>query len=109
MDYSKFQIVEDMSEVTHIFRKIFDGGKSFGSDEAKMGFFHGNMLCAKVEGNSIIFALPFNGPMVMLKDILTSSHYNKTDSILVDCTINEDNTELTATFYSKEFKLFTDF
>jgi hypothetical protein len=47
--------------------------------------------------------------MAMLKDRLEHSHYNKTDSIMVTCEINDDNTELVATFYSKEFKLFKDF
>lgn len=109
MDYSKFQPIEDMSEVTHIFKKIFDDRKTFGTDTAKMGFFHDQVLAAKVEGNQIIFALPFNGPMMMLREILEKSHYNKTDSIMVTCDINDDNTQLTATFYSKEFKLFMDF
>ena len=108
MDYSQFQPIEDMSEVTHIFKKIFDGKKSYGTDTAKMGFFHEQVLAAKVEGNQIIFALPFNGPMMLLKDILEKTHYNKTDSVMVQTEVNDDNTELVATFYSKEFKLFTD-
>ena len=108
MDYNQFQPIEDMSEVTHIFKKIFDGRKSYGTDTAKMGFFHDQVLAAKVEGNQIIFALPFNGPMNMLRELLTTTHYNKTDSIMVTCDVNDDNTQLTATFYSKEFKLFTD-
>lgn len=108
MDYNNFQPVEDMDEVTHVFKKIFDGKKTFGTDTAKMGFFHDQVLAAKVEGNQILFALPFNGPMVMLKDLLEHTHYNKTNSIMVVCDINDDNTQLTATFYSKEFKLFTD-
>jgi len=108
MDYNQFQPIEDMSEVTHIFKKIFDGKKAFGTDTAKMGFFHDQVLAAKVDGNQIVFALPFNGPMMMLRDLLESAHYNKTDSIMVTCEVNDDNTLLTATFYSKEFKLFTD-
>ncbi|MCR5270582.1 MAG: hypothetical protein K6D91_06145 [Prevotella sp.] len=108
MDYNQFQIVEDMSEVTHIFKKVFDGGKSYGTDTAKMGFFHGQMMAAKVEGNTIVFALPFNGPISMLQDLLTNTHYNKTNSIMVTCEVNDDNTELVATFYSKEFKLFSE-
>lgn len=108
MDYSKFQPIEDMSEVTHVFKKIFDGKKSYGTDNAKMGFFHDQVLAAKVAGNQIIFALPFNGPLAMLRDILEHTHYNKTDSIMVQCDINDDNTILTATFYSKEYKLFFD-
>ena len=109
MDYNQFQPVEDMSEVTHIFKQIFDGKKSFGTDTAKMGFFHEQMMAAKVEGNQIIFALPFNGPMLKLREILEKAHYNKTDSIMVTCDVNDDNTILTATFYSKEYKLFMDF
>lgn len=109
MDYSNFQPVEDMSEVTHVFKKIFDGKKTFGTDTAKMGFFHDQVLAAKVEGNQILFALPFNGAVKMLQDILMNTHYNKTNSIMVKCDINDDNTLLTATFYSKEFKLFMDF
>ena len=108
MDYSQFQPVEDMNEVTHVFKRIFDGRKTFGTDTAKLGFFHDQVLAAKVEGNQIFFALPFNGPMLMLRDILEHTHYNKTDSIMVTCSVNDDNTILTATFYSKEFKLFPD-
>ena len=108
MNYNQFQPVENMDEVTHVFKKIFDGKKTYGTDTAKMGFFHEQVLAAKVEGNQIIFALPFNGPMMMLKDILEHTHYTKTDSIMVKCEINDDNTELVATFYSKEFKLFQD-
>jgi len=109
MDYSQFQPVENMDEVTHVFKKIFDGGKSYGTDTAKMGFFQGQMLAAKVDGNQILFALPFNGPIAMLMGFLERNHYNKTNSIMVKCDINDDNTMLTATFYSKEFKLFQDF
>ena len=108
MDYSQFQPIEDMSEVTHIFKKIFDGKKSYGTDTAKMGFFHDQVLAAKVEGNQIIFALPFNGPISLLREILEKSHYNKTNSIMVTFDVNDDNTILTATFYSKEYKLFMD-
>ncbi|MBR1447847.1 MAG: hypothetical protein IJ588_03745 [Prevotella sp.] len=109
MDYNQFQPVENMDEVTHVFKQIFDGRKMYGTDTSKMGFFHDAILAAKVDGNQIIFALPFNGPMTMLRDILEHTHYNKTDSIMVRCDINDDNTELVATFYSKEFKLFMDF
>ena len=108
MDYNQFQPIEDMSEVTHIFKKIFDGKKSYGTDTAKMGFFHDQVLAAKVEGNQIVFALPFNGPMMMLREVLEKAHYNKTNSIMVVCDVNDDNTLLTATFFSKEFKLFRD-
>lgn len=108
MDYKLFQPIEDMSEVTPIFKKIFDNGKSFGTENARMGFYRGFVLAAKVEGNRIYFALPFLGPMAMLADFLNHAHYNKTNSIMVVCEANEDNTILTATFYSKEFKLFKD-
>lgn len=108
MDYSQFQPIENMEEVTHVFKKIFDGKKSYGTDTAKMGFFHDAMLAAKVDGNQIIFALPFNGPMMLLKELLETTHYNKTNSIMVTCEVNDDNTQLTATFYSKEFKLFQE-
>jgi hypothetical protein len=108
MDYNQFQPIEDMSEVTHVFKSIFDGKKSFGTDTAKMGFFHDCMLAAKVESNQIHFALPFNGPMLLLRGILENTHYNKTNSIFVKCDVNDDNTLLTATFYSKEYKLFMD-
>lgn len=109
MDYSQFQPVENMGEVTHVFKQIFDGKKMYGTDDVKMGFFHDSPMIAKVEGNQISFALPFNGPMTLLREILENTHYNKTDSIMCDCVVNEDNTILTATFYSKEFKLFQDF
>jgi hypothetical protein len=66
------------------------------------------VLAAKVEGNQILFALPFNGPISLLREILEKTHYTKTDSIMVTCDVNDDNTILTATFYSKEFKLFQD-
>jgi len=108
MDYSMFQPVENMGEVTHIFKKIFDGGKTFGTDSCKMGFYNDSPMVAKVDGNTIEFALPFNGALSLLQELLTKTHYNKTDSIMVKCDINDDNTMLTATFYSKEFKLFAD-
>jgi hypothetical protein len=97
-----------MDEVTHVFKKIFDGKKSHGTDTEKMGFFHDQVLVAKVEGNQILFALPFNGPITLLREILEKTNYNKTNSIMVVCDINDDNTMLTATFYTKEFKLFKD-
>lgn len=108
MDYNDFQPIEDMNEVVPIFKKIFDNGKSYGSDEVKMGFYKDSPMIAKVTGNSIEFALPFNGAFSMLKEFLTHTHFNKTDSIMCDCETNDDNTLLTATFYSKEFKLFKD-
>ncbi len=108
MDYSQFQPVEDMNEVVHIFKKIFDGGKSYGTDTIKLGFYKESPMTAKVDGNQIFFALPFNGAIGMLRKFLEETHYNKTDSIMVACEVNDDNTMLTATFYSKEFKLFMD-
>ena len=109
MDYNQFQPVENMDEVTHVFKKIFDGGKSYGSDTIRMGFYKEFVMTAKVEGNVIYFAMPYHGPMAMLAEFLTKTHYNKTNSIFVVCEANDDNTMLTATFYSKEFKLFQDF
>lgn len=109
MDYSRFQIVENMSEVTHIFKKIFDGGKSYGTEDTQMGFYQGAPMTAKVKDNKIFFALPFNGAIGMLNEFLTSTHYNKTNSIVADTDINDDNTLLVATFYTTELKLFADF
>jgi len=108
MDYNQFQPVEDMNEVVHIFKKIFDGGKSYGTETTRMGFYKDFVLTAKIEGNVIYFAMPYNGPMAMLSEFLTKTNYNKTNSIFVNCAVNDDNTMLTATFYSKEFKLFQD-
>jgi hypothetical protein len=108
MDYNQFQPIEDMSEVTHIFKKIFDGKKTFGTDTAKMGFFHDSVLAAKVKGNQIIFALPFNGAMTKLRDIVEHTPYNRSNSILAVCDVNDDMTILTATYYSKEYKLFME-
>ena len=108
-DFSKFQKVENMTEVTHIFKKIFDGGKSFGTDETKMGFFKGAPIIARVVDNRIEFALPFYGAMTLLVDLLENTHYNKTNSIIVDIVTSDDNTMLTATFYTTELKLFEDF
>lgn len=108
MDYSKFQPIEDMSEVTPIFKKVFDGGKSYGTDTIRMGFYNDAALTAKVEDNKIFFCFPYYGALAMLEEFLVKAHYNKTNSIMVTCERNEENTMLTATFYSKEFKLFTD-
>ena len=108
MDYNQFQPIEDMSEVTHIFKKIFDGGKSYGTDTIRMGFYKDSALTAKVEDNKIFFAMPYYGPLAMLGEFLMKQHYNKTDSIMVTCEKSDDNTMLTATFYSKEYKLFQD-
>ena len=109
MDYSKFQPIEDMGEVIPIFKKIFDGGKSYGTDTIRMGFYKDFVMNAKVEGNVIYFAMPYHGPMAMLSEFLTKTHFNKTDSIMCACEVNDDNTMLTATFYSKEYKLFKEF
>ena len=108
MDFSQFQPVENMEEVTHVFKKIFDDKKSYGTDTIRMGFFHDQVLTAKVECNKIFFCMPYYGAMAMLSELLQNTHYNKTNSIMVKCETNEDNTMLTATFYSKEFKLFMD-
>ena len=108
MDYNKFQPIEDMNEVVHIFKKIFDGGKTYGSDTIRMGFYRDAALTAKVEENKIYFCFPYLGPLAMLQEFLEKTHYNKTNSIMVACERNEENTMLTATFYSKEFKLFND-
>lgn len=108
MDYNQFQPIEDMNEVVHIFKKVFDGGKSYGSDTIRMGFYKDSALVAKVEENQIAFVMPYCGPLAMLREFLEHTHYNKTDSIMVTCDINDDNTRLTATFYSKEYKLFQD-
>lgn len=108
IDYSQFQPA-DMNEVGRtIWNIVFDDKKSFGTDSVKMGFFKDSALTAKVEDNTILFCFPYNGAIAMLKQTLERSHYNKTDSIMVTCEISDDNTELVATFYSKEFKLFTD-
>ena len=109
MDYNQFQPIEDMGEVTHIFKKIFDGGKSYGTDTIRMGFYKDSVLTAKVEDNKIFFSMPYYGPLAMLGEFLMKQHYNKTDSIMVTCEKSDDNTMLTATFYSKEYKLFKEF
>ena len=108
MNYDQFQQIEDMNEVVPIFKKIFDGGKSYGTDTLRMGFYRDSVLTAKVEDNKIFFAMPFNGAFCMLREFLEHTHFNKTDSIMCDCEVNDDNTMLTATFYSKEYKLFKD-
>lgn len=108
MDYSEFQPIEDMSEVTPIFKKIFDGGKSYGTDTIKMGFYKESPMVARVVDNTIEFSMPFNGAFGMLREFLEHTHYNKTNSIMATCDVNDDNTMLTATFYSKEYKLFKD-
>jgi hypothetical protein len=108
MDYNQFQPVENMEEVTHVFKKIFDGGKSYGTDVFRMGFYKDAVMTSKVEGNVIYFAMPYHGPLAMLSEFLTKTHYNKTNSIFAVCEANENNTMLAATFYTKEYKLFQD-
>lgn len=103
-----FQLLDDMAEVQTIFKKVFDGKKCYGTDTLKMGFFHDFILCAKVEQGRIIFSLPFDGPMTLLLDVVKNTHYNRSDSIVAVCEVSEDNTQLTATYYWKEFKLFKD-
>ena len=110
MDYNQFQPIENMDEITHVFKKIFDGKKTYGTDTIKMGFFNDKCLTAKVGDSKITFVFPFNdGSHNAIKEILEHTHYNKTNSIMVVCEISDDNMELVATFYSKEFKLFMDF
>ena len=117
MDYSQFHPVEPaemQSCVLPIIFKCFDS-KPIGTDFVKMGLFKDAVLAVKVDGNQATFALPFNGPILLLKEYLTKEerngkqclrHYNKTDSIIYNFEINDDNTELVMNFYTKEFKLF---
>jgi len=117
MDYSLFHPVEQdemKSCVLPILFKCFDS-KPIGTDLVKMGLFKDSVLAVNVDGNQATFALPFNGPMLMLREYLTKEerngkqclrHYNKTDSIIFDYDTNDDNTELVMKFYTKEFKLF---
>lgn len=117
IDLSKFHAVEAEEMQTCVWPilfKCFDS-KPIGTDNVKMGLFNGQVLAVKVVGNIARFALPFNGPMMLLVDYLTKEnrkgvickrHYNKTDSIMFRYEVNEDNTELTIHFYTKEFKLF---
>lgn len=117
MDYNQFHPVEqaEMSScVLPIIFKCFDN-KPIGTEFVKMGLFRDCVLAVKVDGNIATFALPFNGPMGLLKEYLTKEdrggkqclrHYNKTGSIIYNFEVNDDNTELTMRFYTKEFKLF---
>lgn len=117
MDYSQFHPVEQdemKSCVLPILFKCFDS-KPIGTDFVKMGLFKDAVLAVKVDGNIVTFALPFNGPMLLLQEYLTKEerngkqclrHYNKTDSIIYNFETNDDNTELVMSFYTKEFKLF---
>jgi hypothetical protein len=108
MDSSKFQIVEDMTEVRSVFKEIFEG-KTIGTDDVKMGTFLGSVCAAKLEGNQITFALPFNAPIVLLVEILKKHKYNKSNTIFCECEVNDDNTIVTATYFTKEFKMFEEF
>lgn len=105
MDSSKFQMVEDMSEVCSVFKEIFEG-KTIGTDDVKMGIFSSSVCAAKVEGNMITFSLPFNGPIVLLCEILKKHKYNKSNTIFCETDINDDNTIVCARFYTKEYKMF---
>ena len=117
MDYNQFHPVEQaemQSCVMPILFKCFDS-KPIGTDFVKMGLFKEQVLAVKVDGNIATFALPFNGPMGLLREYLTKEerngkqclrHYNKTDSIIYNFEVNDDNTELVMSFYTKEFKLF---
>ena len=105
MDSSKFQQVENMDEVRSVFREIFEG-KTIGTDDVKMGTFSNSVCAAKVEGNQITFALPFNGPVVLLVEILNKHKYNRSNTIFCETEVNDDNTIVTAKYYTKEFKMF---
>jgi len=107
MDSSKFQMVEDMTEVRSVFKEIFEG-KTIGTDDVKMGTFSNSVCAAKLEGNQITFALPFNGPVVLLVEILKKHKYNRSNTIFCECEVNDDNTIVTATYFTKEFKMFQE-
>ncbi len=105
MDSKNFQQVEDMNEVRSVFKEIFEG-KTIGTDDVKMGTFSNSVCAAKIEGNEIIFALPFNGPITLLCEILKKHKYNKSNTIFCECEVNDDNTIVTARYFTKEFKMF---
>lgn len=105
MDIRQFQQVENMDEVRPVFKEIFEG-KTIGTDDVKMGTFSNSVCAAKIEGNSITFALPFNGPITLLVQILKKHKYNRSNTIFCECDVNDDNTIVTATYYTKEFKMF---
>lgn len=117
IDFSKFHEVEEGEMQTCVLPtiyKVFDS-KPIGTDYVKTGMFQGCCLSIKVEGNVVTFAMPFNAPVVMLKDYLTkedrngticSRHYNKSDSIIYDIEQSDDNTLLIMRFYTKELKMF---
>lgn len=105
MDSKNFQQVEDMNEVRSVFKEIFEG-KTIGTDDVKMGTFSNSVCAAKIEGNEITFALPFNGPITLLCEILKKHKYNKSNTIFCECEVNDDNTIVTARYFTKEFKMF---
>ena len=105
MNSSKFQMVEDMTEVRSVFKEIFTG-KTLGTDDVKMGTFCDAVCAAKIEGNQITFSLPFNGPVVLLTEILKKHKYNRSNTIFCECDVNDDNTLVIAKYYTKEFKMF---
>jgi hypothetical protein len=105
MDTSKFQKVEDMNEVRSVFKEVFEG-KTITTDVAIIGTFSKSVCAAKIDGNQITFALPFNGPVTLLKEILKKHKYNKSNTIFCECDVNDDNTIVTASYYTKEFKMF---
>ena len=105
MDSSKFQMVEDMTEVRSVFKEIFEG-KTIGTDDVKMGTFSNSVCAAKLEGNQITFALPFNGPVVLLVEILKKHKYNRSNTIFCECDVNDDNTIVVARYFTKEYKMF---
>ena len=105
MDSKNFQQVEDMNEVRSVFKEIFEG-KTIGTDDVKMGTFSNSVCAAKIEGNEIIFALPFNGPITLLCEILKKHKYNKSNTIFCECEVNDDNTIVIARYFTKEFKMF---
>ena len=116
MDYTKFHPVEQaemQSCVLPVIYKCFDDNP-IGTEFSKMGTFKKHVLAVKVNGNAATFSLPSDGPMESRVDYLTKEdrngttcprHYNRTDSIMYDIAINGN--ELTMTFYTKEFKIFT--
>ena len=105
MDTSKFQKVEDMNEVRSVFKEVFEG-KTITTDVAIIGTFSKSVCAAKIDGNQITFSLPFNGPVVLLVEILKKHKYNKSNTIFCECDVNDDNTIVTASYYTKEFKMF---
>ena len=96
-----------MNDVRSVFKEIFCG-KTIGTNDVKMGTFCESVCAAKVEGNQITFSLPFNGPVVLLIEILKKHKYNKSNSIFCECDVNDDNTIVTARYYVKEYKLLQD-